>query len=67
MRWAIRGDARARGRASSRQQSRGLERLTGNRMPDLRLSGQGLRAVGFDLGQVYEVDVWAGRLVVLAV
>ena len=37
------------------------------RVPDLRLSGKWLAAVGFGLGQRFEVEVAAGRLTIRAV
>ncbi|HEX5760618.1 MAG TPA: SymE family type I addiction module toxin [Thermoanaerobaculia bacterium] len=56
---ARRGDG-ARGRSAAAGAG-------GRGFPDLRLSGRWLRAAGFDLGQAYEVEVRAGRLVVRAV
>ena len=57
-----------RARAAGRRSGTVCGRWSGReRFPDLRLSGRWLRAAGFDLGQAYEVEVRAGRLVVRAV
>ncbi len=62
------GERARRARAAGRRSGTVCGRWTGGaRVPDLRLSGRWLRAAGFDLGQAYEVEVQAGKLVVRAV
>ena len=57
-----------RAREAGRRSGTVCGRWTGSeRVPDLRLSGRWLGAAGFGLGQAYEVEVRAGRLVVRAV